>query len=385
MKKVSLSCGVVFLLTFALVMVLSLDVAAASKKKGWPELEEDALSPTAFQEKIKAAGGTVDFVFGDDRAFAECHASSVVETADGVLLSAWFGGTKEKDPDVGIWMSRFIDGAWSKPELRAKVGQRAHWNPVLFRDAEGVVSLFFKVGVDTIIWETWWCQSEDSGKTWSKPVELVAGDKGGRGPVKNPPIILSDGAWLAPASTEIKKDRREVWDAFSDRSEDRGKTWTRSEDWAIDRKKMKGAGAIQPTFWESAPGKVHALMRTSGRGIWRSDSEDGGRTWTPVYETGLPNNNSGIDTIALEDGRVFLIYNPVPMNWGPRTPIDLAVSEDNGKTWKCVARLEDNRDRKSEFSYPTMVRTKKGIAISYTWHRQRVRTWQIPLEVLAKE
>ncbi|HOZ49350.1 MAG TPA: exo-alpha-sialidase [Candidatus Hydrogenedentes bacterium] len=347
---------------------------AGAKEKSSVSIPAAELSPETFLAKVTAAGGRLDFVFEDDRPFAQCHASTVVEAGDGALLSAWFAGTEEKNPDVGIWGARFSDGAWSAPARWAKISETAHWNPVLFRDAEGVVYLFFKVGVDVPHWSTYWMQSTDGGTTWSAPKELVAGDVGGRGPVKNPPIILSDGAWLAPASTELG-----IWKPFADRSEDHGKTWQRSADWAIDRKVIRGIGAIQPTFWESQPGHVHALMRTAGGCIARADSTDGGRTWTEVRRTGLPNNNSGIDTLGLEDGRVLLVYNPIGLNWGPRTPLHLAVSEDNGVTWHDLAAIETEE---GEFSYPTIVRTRQGVAVVYTWKRLRVRCWQIPLDAL---
>ncbi len=330
--------------------------------------------PEAFLEHVQQCGGRVDFVFEDDRPFAQCHASTVVETAKGDLLCAWFGGTEEKNPNVAIWRSRFSGGTWSPPERAAKVGETAHWNPVLFRDADGVVYLFFKVGVDVPQWQTYWRRSEDDGVTWTDPMELVPGDVGGRGPVKDKPIILSDGTWLAPASTEL-----EGWKPFADRSEDGGKTWQRTADFAIDRAIIRGIGAIQPTFWESEPGKVHALMRTAAGRIARTDSTDAGRTWAPVYATDLPNNNSGIDALKLEDGRVLLVYNPVGRNWGPRTPLYLAVSVDNGRTWTNLAAIETEE---GEYSYPAIVRTTKGVAVSYTWRRERIRCWQIPLEAL---
>ncbi|MCP4644940.1 MAG: exo-alpha-sialidase, partial [bacterium] len=316
-----------------------------------------------------------DFVFGDDRPFKQCHASTVVQAGNGDFIAAWFGGTEEKDPDVGIWMSRFAEGSWTAPELAVKVNETAHWNPVLFRDpARDDVCLFFKVGPRIPRWQTYWISSKDNGKTWSKAVELVPGDEGGRGPVKNKAIVLSDGAWLAPASTELGG-----WDPFADRSEDGGKTWSRSEDWAISKDVISGKGAIQPTFWESDPGKVHALMRTTAGVVARADSEDGGKTWTPVRASGLPNNNSGIDCLGLEDGRVLLVYNPVGKNWGARTPLNLAVSSDNGEIWRDIASLEYTM---GEYSYPGIVRTKNGVAICYTWKRERVRCWQVPLGAL---
>ncbi len=335
------------------------------------------LAPDAFQKQVEAKGGRCDFLFGNDRPFKQCHASTVLDAGNGELLCAWFGGTQERNPDVAIWLSRFSNGAWSAPRSVAKISPMAHWNPVLFRDAEGTVYLFFKVGKTEPVWKTYWQQSNDNGATWSAAVELVPGDTGGRGPVKNKPIILSNGTWLAGASTELHKDV-----PFADCSTDRGKTWTRSEDWVIDKKALWGSGAIQPTVWESPAGKVHALLRSNGGRIWRSDSEDFGKTWSPIRATELPNNNSGIDLLRLEDGRLLLVYNPIGKDEGARTPLDLAVSPDNGATWKPFAHLENDPDPETEYSYPAIVRTKSGIAISYTWRRERIRCWQIPLDAL---
>ncbi len=337
----------------------------------------EGLWPLEFADQIREEGGRVSFVFGANRPFPQCHASTVAETSDGGLVAAWFGGKAEKDDDVGIWASTLDGKKWSAPVIVAKLNNTPHWNPVLFRDETGEIHLFFKVGPEIPFWKTYWMHSKD-GKTWSDPEELVAGDKGGRGPVKNKAIILADGAWLAPASTE-----HEGWNAFADRSMDHGKTWSRSENFEIDKSKLKGKGVIQPTFWESAPGKVHAMLRSTGGQIWRSDSDDSGKTWSPIYDTGLPNNNSGFDAVQLKDGRLLLVYNPVGGNWSDRTPLDLAVSKDNGKTWKTIAHLEADADLRSEFSYPAIIQTQSGdVVITYTYQRERVRCWQIPLAAL---
>ncbi len=328
----------------------------------------------AFTEKVLGQGGRVDFVFADKRPFAQCHASTITQPAPGVLLAAWFGGTEEKDPDVGIWFSRFADGVWSPPKRLAKVNDTAHWNPVLFTDPEMGTYLFFKVGPEIPYWQTYCMKTTDGGLTWTKPGELVPGDKGGRGPVKNKPIILADGTWLAPASTELGE-----WKPFVDRSEDKGKTWIRSDDFAIDKDKIPGIGAIQPTLWESSPGHVHALLRTAAGWTGRADSADGGKTWSPMRLTDIPNNNSGLDVLKLDNGRLLLLYNPIPKNWGPRTPLNLAVSTDNGETWTDLVSLETEE---GEYSYPAIVKAQDGLALCYTWRRERVRCWQIPASVV---
>ncbi len=332
-----------------------------------------------FEKRVVEQGGTVEFVFGDDRPFRQCHASTLTQVANGDLLAAWFGGTREKNPDVAIWMSRRAASGWTPPQKVARAREMAHWNPVLFTDpASGAIHLFFKVGLDPKIWSTWRRISRDHGLTWTDPEELVPGDVGGRGPVKNKPIVLSDGTWLAPASTE-----KGGWQCFADRSTDGGRTWTRTDNFPRDPSiPRRVGGAIQPTFWESEPGHVTALARTGARQIWKTTSEDYGQTWAPMVPAGLPNNNSGIDALRLEDGRVLLVFNPVNINWGPRTPLSLAVSGDNGNTWKLLAHLENDCNLDSEYSYPAIIRVNDGIAISYTWNRERVRVWRVPLSCL---
>lgn len=313
---------------------------------------------------------TKGFIFGEDRPFAECHASTILRTADNKFLVAWFGGTHEKHDDVGIWLSKGEPGSWSPPVEIAKIREDAHWNPVLFQDPSGEIILFFKVGKTIDFWETWYQVSNDNGETWSEAKELVAGDKGGRGPVRNKPIVVSDGSWLAPASNELKK----VWNAFIDRSEDGGKSWVETEFVKLERDSSFGEGVIQPALWESKPGKVHMLLRSSAGVICRSDSEDYGKTWSPVYKTDLPNPNSGIDVTKLENNTLVLIFNPDDKNWGSRSPISLAVSRDNGHTWDPVIELERG-DEEDEFSYPSVISFGDTVAVTYTWKRQNVAFW----------
>jgi len=316
-----------------------------------------------------------DFVFGDDRPFPQCHASTLTRLADGRFLVAWFGGTQEKDDDVGIWLVKGKPGGWSDPVEIAKIREDPHWNPVLFRTPDGKIMLFFKVGKTIDLWETWVKTSTDEGETWSEAEELVAGDKGGRGPVRNKPIVLSDGTWLAGASNENNR----VWNVFVDRSEDQGKTWQASEYLDLDRDEITGEGVIQPTLWESSPGNVHMLIRSSAGAICRSDSEDYGKTWSPIYKTDLPNPNTGIDLTQLPDGSLALAYNQDDENWGARAPLTLALSYDNGKTWPAQLDIEtggEDADRRSdEFSYPAIISFGDTIALTYTWQREKIAFW----------
>lgn len=315
-------------------------------------------------------------VFGNDRPFKQCHASTMIGIGRNKYLVAWFAGNREKDDNVGIWMAEGKPGNWSPVHLAVKIKNVPHWNPVLFRTPGGRIFLFFKVGKEIDDWETWVQHSDDDGKTWSTPHELVKGNHGGRGPVRNQPIILSDHSWLAPASIE----HNEVWNAFVDRSQDEGQTWVASDTLTIDRSVIRGEGVIQPALWESSPGNVHMLLRSSCGKICRSDSKDYGRTWSPVYQTELPNNNSGIDVTQISGDTIAVIYNPVNKNWGDRFPITIAVSADNGKTWPFKMNIEGGKGE-DELSYPDIFYENGHLVCCYTWNRKSIAFWKGKLSI----
>jgi alpha-L-rhamnosidase len=116
------------------------------------------------------------------------------------------------------------------------------------------------------------------------------------------------------------------------------------------------------------------VCRSKNKTINQSWSNDGGKTWSTMTATTLPNNNSGIDAITLKDGRQLLVYNHVRPNeedgWGQRSPLNVAISED-GTNWSAALVLED---APGEYSYPSVMQTKDGLVhIVYTWKRERVK------------
>ena len=332
-----------------------------------------------------------EFIMEDDRDFDSCHASTLIKLPCGDILAAWFGGSAEKHPDVAIWMSRRTADGWERPFIVADTWNIALWNPVLYRRADGRIFLFYKEGVTIPGWRTMVKTSDDDGRTWTTEKELVPGNIGGRGPVKNKPITLSNGDILAPASVESGT----LWDAFTDISRD-GETWVKSPlvplrrgdynnvDRPLNKYLCFGDGIIQPTLWESAPGKVHMLLRSSSSAIFRSDSEDYGRTWCTAYQSGLPNNNSGIDLVKLANGYLVLAYNPVGnlpnYHKGPRTPLALALSKDNGETWEELLVLENTP---GGYAYPAIIcdDEKQELHVTYTWKRERIAYWNIKYEL----
>ena len=296
-----------------------------------------------------------------------CHASTIVET-QGELVAAWFGGSYEKHPDVGIWVSRHERGQWSKPiEVANGVqpdGSRyPTWNPVLFQPASGPLLLFYKVGPNP---EKWWgmlMTSKDSGKTWSAARRLPEGILG---PIKNKPVQLAkDGGLLCPSSTEDGG-----WRVHFERTDDLGKTWRR-----VGPVKAEGIGAIQPTILHHSGNRLQAIGRTQQDRVFTVESTDGGNSWGAMGLLDLPNPNSGVDAVTLRDGRHVLVYNHAGRTKGKwdagREVLNVAVSTD-GKAWNAALVLEHEPGQ--EFSYPAVIQTADGLVhVTYTWKRKRIR------------
>jgi predicted neuraminidase len=322
---------------------------------------------------MKYGEAVKEFIFEDDRPFRSCHASTLLVLPDGDVVAAWFGGERERADDVAIWFSRRTAAGWTPPQVAADREGIPHWNPVLYRRDDGVLVLYYKIGHKISDWITMFVRSDDDGRTWTQPEPLVEDGIGGWGPVKNKMIALRDGTLLAPNSLEP------AWDCFVDISYDGGASWARSETVPLDHSALIGKGIIQPTIWESSPGTVHMLTRSTEGAVYRSDSADGGRTWSPAYQTELPNNNSGIDVVKLDNGTLVLAYNPTRPEVGikgPRTPLVLRMSDDNGHTWHSEFMLDHGE---KQYSYPAIVAAGNDLHVTYTWKRERIAYWRIKI------
>ena len=298
------------------------------------------------------------FIF-EKAPFKSCHASTLVEYEPGKLLAAWFGGDSEGAKNVQIWGSAFDGKAWSEPAVLGSEPGQPCFNPVFFKTAKGTLYLWYKAGPKPDNWTGFVRKSTDNGKTWTEPAMMPAGYYG---PVRAKPIQLKDGTILAGTSVESHRN----WTPYVDRSTDGGASWKRSNPFPVPGKFLQ----IQPTLFETADGRIVALMRSSGPilKICRAESKDGGETFGPAEETELPNPSAGIDVVKTRMKDLFLIYNPTAL---ARTPISLAYSADDGKTWKKVVDLESEP---GEFSYPAMIESAAGmLEITYTWKRTHIK------------
>ena len=299
-----------------------------------------------------------EFIF-ETAPFSECHASTIAESRGG-LVAAWFGGTEEKNPDVGIWLSRYENGQWTAPREVANGVQSPEkrypcWNPVLFQPTDGPLLLFYKIGPSPRQWWGMWMTSTDGGQTWSEPHKLPEGILG---PIKNKPVQLDNGDILCPSSTEDHSFR-----IHFERTDDLGRTWQTTGPLNDGRKIV----AIQPSILLHGGGHLQAIGRTQQKKVFSIESSDNGKTWGAMTLLELPNPDSGIDAMTLRDGRHLLVYNHTPRG---RSPLNVAVSDD-GKAWRPALTLEDTA---CEFSYPAVIQTQDGLVhVTYTWKRKRIK------------
>jgi predicted neuraminidase len=338
--------------------------------------------------------------------FPSAHASTIVETPNG-LVAAWFGGTREKNPDVGIWLSRRAAGkgsAWTEPKevangVQADRERFPTWNPVLVEipvgaqglpprspDSEGdraeasPLLLFYKVGPSPSEWWAMVMGSDDGGVTWTAARRLPEGILG---PIRAKPLWLEDGSLLAGSSTEdhgwvvhmerLSPIRAGIGDQGSGIGKSTAEAWV---EWIASAAAWTKTGplnskkefdAIQPTILQHSATRFQILCRTQQDVIAEAWSEDGGRTWTPMRATTLPNPSAGIDSVKLPDGRFLLAYNPSSKN---RQQLAVAISSD-GTQWSDPFIAEDGP---GEYSYPALIVTDDGLVhLTYTWRRERIR------------
>lgn len=305
------------------------------------------------------------FIYDSFEKTPSCHSVALVALPGGDVLAVWFAGQKEYSPDSAHYTSRWSKetGTWSPVSLLWDVPDRQAGNPRLCFDQKGLLWAILPVNYGK------WCNgggrfyyrtSADCGKTWSDPVarpelDLLLG--------KNKPLLLENGEMLIPVDHELDKTSA-VLTLNPEMDE-----WTLGETISLPN----NARCLQPALVQISDNRLLAFLRSDTPRIWKTVSSDNGKTWGSPEETELRHNDSGVDVVRLQSGRMLLVFNDVA-DREIRTPLSMAVSEDEGRTWSKPVVLDD---ADGDFCYPAVIQTADGtIHVAYTYflgNPQRVR------------
>ena len=231
--------------------------------------------------------------------------------------------------------------------------------------------------------------------------------------IRSPIRIRDDGAWLLGLFRCVSRPG-ERWTGSDDTaalaiSEDAGSTWREVD--------VPGsAGCVHMTPVQTGPQTFAAFFRRRQADfVHRTESTDGGESWSLPVATDVPNNNSSISVIRLADGRLAMACNPTnaaahpearraslydelgdtddrpnatggcnPI-WGvPRAPLALCLSEDGGRSFPKRIVIEDGPGTclsnnsvdgsNLELSYPSLLQQEDGtLDLAYTYHRRAIK------------
>ena len=333
----------------------------------WAAREQGAKSFPGFVVEESTGAGDMAPVFATEvinpqSPHAKSHSATLAERPDGSLLAAWYAGSGEGARDVAIYLARRPPGGvWSEPapvitrervtrELRRNVISLG--NPLLLDDGSGRLGLLF-VSISAGRWSgssmniTW---SEDGGETWTPVRNITMNPLANLSSLpRNPPAPLVGGGWAVPIYEEFLGKFPEIlW------IQPRGNGWAA----AVSRVEG-GVYVLQSSLVPLAKERAASFFRDFRPARWMSAawSEDAGRTWTSPAPTALPNRDSGLCAIRLSDGDLLCAYNDISP--GKRENLRLALSEDEGRTWKTVATIAEESGQ--EFSYPYLIRGAEGM------------------------
>ncbi len=300
------------------------------------------------------------------------HPASMTELASGDLYLVYYGGSGEYAVDTAVFGSRLKRGTneWTPPKPIARDPFRSVGNGVVWEAPDEVVWLFYVVRFGAT-WSTSRVQfkvSHDHAETWSD-ASVLSLDEGTM--VRNRPIVLSSGQYLLPLYHETGHDPERVGPDSTSlflRFDPANRAWTKSG--SIRSPK----GNIQPAAVQLTDQNMVAYCRRGGDYdpatigyIVRSESHDGGLTWSEGKDSGFPNPNAAIDFLKLRSGRLLLIYND---SMSRRTPLTAALSSDQDRSWPTKRNI---REGDGDFGYPSAFQARDGrIHLVYTSDRRTV-------------
>jgi predicted neuraminidase len=305
-------------------------------------------------------------IFGKEHPGPYKHPAAITELSNGDLYIAYYGGAGEYSTNTAVYGSRRVKGyrSWSDPVVIADTPFQADGNPVVWQAPDGVVWLFY-VNLNGETWSQATVRakiSNDGAQTWSDSFSIS--DQPGS-MVRGKPIVLIGGDYLLPMYHETGGDREQMG---ADTASYFLRYEPKTKQWSETNRIESATGNLQPQVVQVNEQELFCLMRRGGGYgpessgyIQRSDSTDGGRTWSKAEDTEFKNPNSAVDVLKLRNSHILLVYND---HMYERTPLSLALSTDEGKTFPHRRNIGGGDNT---FAYPYMIQTQDDkILVLYT-------------------
>ena len=187
------------------------------------------------------------------------------------------------------------------------------------------------------------------------------------------PIVLANGDYLLPVYHETGEDRERTAPDTCNyflRYDPKSKTWSPTN------RIYSEIGNLQAAAVEIDDNYLIAYLRRGGGFgpmkdgvLYRSESRDGGWTWSPGERSPFRNPNSAADFIKLHNGHLLLVFND--NNEGRRMPLTVAISVDNDQSYPYRRNIVNEPGNTA--AYPSAMQSQDGkIHIVYTSSRRTV-------------
>ncbi|MHA1369685.1 MAG: exo-alpha-sialidase, partial [Promethearchaeota archaeon] len=286
----------------------------------------------------------------------QCHSPAIFEMPNKTLIVSFFAGSHEKAKDVGSWMikRRWRSSEWTEPRLFLKVKKKSMGT-----------AHFFVPPDKKEIWVFFNLMHGPGWSTCNQPILVYKNNLWIRGGYLRRMIgwcsrgkmhVLSNRCIIAPMHDELLG-----YKSYFLISCNGGKSWKASAPVKVPR------GCLEPTIVLLNDSKILCFLRTKIGEIYESWSLDGGLTWTRPVGTSIPNPDSMVELLKLDDGTIVLAYNHSKHT---RSPLCVRYSKDGARTWSEPKVIASG---KGEFSYPWMILgSDRLIYLVYTNRRKTI-------------
>ena len=337
-----------------------------------------------------------------------CHSMSGIKYKDWFIFVYYAAQTSYQHGGVALskqslYMSCGKLGQWLEPKEIATAEEickndQACFDPVLF-EVDGSIYLFYKIGHSPRDWNGFVKITKDGGATWSNASALPQGFFGAG---KCKPLITKNGRDLICGACTQRENisipkkinescRQDGWvtvdilenfknfENFSNQV-----AWKQGEKIGYE---LKGPGSvvIQPAIWKDQNNDhvLHMLCRSNKGKLVYAQSFDCGLKWVSARESELPSNYSAIDIARTKQG-VFMVWNPLEKPAQGDARWKLVLSQLNPKmrpdlltAWKNEIVLEEDKNKKNEYSFPTIIPCDDSLFVGYISDRKEIRLVKI--------